>query len=94
MGHQKIFNLLNKANDPKFVRRKWNIVNDNSKSNYDVTNQITYNTENLKSNLCDYNDAYILVRCVITVVAAPETQIAFKNCAHLLNVSQELMKQQ
>ena len=29
MGHQKIFNLLNKANDSKFVRRKWNIVNDN-----------------------------------------------------------------
>ena len=45
MGHQKIFNLLNKANDSKFVTRKWNIVNDNSKSNYDVTNQITYNTE-------------------------------------------------
>ena len=29
------------------------IVNDNSKSNYDMTNEITYNTEILKSNLCD-----------------------------------------
>ena len=28
-----------------------------SKSNYDATNEITYNTEILKSNLCDYNNA-------------------------------------
>ena len=79
--HQKILNLLNEANDSKFVTRKWNNVNDNSKSNYDATNEITNNTQVLKSNLCDYNNAYILVRGNITVVAAPATQIAFKNCA-------------
>ena len=28
MEHQKILNLLNEANDSKFVIRKWNIVND------------------------------------------------------------------
>ena len=32
MKRQKILNLLNEANDSKFVTRKWNIVNDNSKS--------------------------------------------------------------
>ena len=79
MERQKILNLLNEANDSKFVTRKWNNVNDNSKSNYDATNEITYHTEVLKSNLCDYNDAYILVRGEITVVAAPATQVAFKN---------------
>ena len=57
------------------------IVNDNSKSNYDVTNEITCNTEILKSNLFDYNNAYILVRDDITVIAAPAVQVAFKNCA-------------
>ena len=31
MEHQKILNLLNDVNDSKFVTRKWNIVNDNSK---------------------------------------------------------------
>ena len=72
---------MNEANDPKFVTRKWNIVNDNSKSNYDAINEITYNTEILKSNLCDHKDAYILVRVDITVVAAPAAQVAFKNCA-------------
>ena len=81
MEHLKILNLLNEANDSKFITRKWNIVNDNSKSNYDPANEITYNTEILKSNLCDYNYAYILVRGDITVVAALATQVAFKNCA-------------
>ena len=57
MEHQKLLNLLNDANDSKFVMRKWNIVNDNSKANYDAGNEITYNTGVLKSNLYDYNDA-------------------------------------
>ena len=57
MEHQKILSLLNEANDSKFVTRKWNIVNDNSKSNYDATNEIIYKTEVLNPYLCDYNDA-------------------------------------
>ena len=81
MEQQKILNLLNDANDSKFVTVKWNIVNDNWNSNYAAANEITYNTEILKSNVCDHNDAYILVIGDITVVAAPATQVAFKNCA-------------
>ena len=38
MEHQKILNLLNEANDSKFVTRKWNIVNDNAKTNYEAKN--------------------------------------------------------
>ena len=79
MQNQKILNLMNYVNDSKFVTRKWNIVNDNSKSNYGAGNEITYNTEVLKSNLCGYNSAYILVRGDITVRANPATQVAFKN---------------
>ena len=81
MEHQNMLNLNNEINDSKFVTRKWNNVNDNSKSSYDTTNEITYNTEILKSNLCDYNNVYILVRGDITVVAVLATQVAFKNCA-------------
>ena len=81
MQHQKLLNLLNEANDSKLVTKKWNTVNDNSKSNYDATNEIIYNTEILKPNLSDYNNAYILVRGDSTVAAAPETQVAYKNCA-------------
>ena len=94
MEHQTILNLLNQADDSKLVTRKWNFVNDNSKANYNGANEIAYNTEILKSNLCDYNHAYILATGDINVVAVPATQVAFKNCALLLNVSQKMMKHQ
>ena len=63
------------------MKRKWDIVNENSKANYGVGNEITYTTGVLKPNLCDYNDAYVLLRCYITVTAAGATQVAFKNGA-------------
>ena len=81
MKHQKILNLLNKVNDSKFVTREWNIVSANLNANYGVGNEINYNTEVLKSNLCDYSDTYILVKGDITVTAAPEAQVAITNCA-------------
>ena len=81
MEHKKILNLLNDANDSKFVTRKWDIVNDNSNANYAVGNEIKFNREFLKHNLSDYKDAYILVRGNITVRVGPTTQVAFKNCA-------------
>ena len=60
MKHHNTSHLLNEANDSKFVTKKWNITNDNSKSNYGAGNEIIYNnSEVLKSNFCDYNDAYI-----------------------------------
>ena len=63
------------------MTRKSKIVNDNSKVNYNAGNEITYNTEVLKSIPCEHNDAYILVIGDISVTAAPEIQVAFKNCA-------------
>ena len=46
-------NLLIETNDSRFMTRKWNIFNDQSNANYDVGNEIIYNTEVLKCNLCD-----------------------------------------
>ena len=57
MQYQKILNLLNDANDSKFVTRKWKIVHDNSKTHYDAADEITCKTEVLKSSLYDCNDA-------------------------------------
>ena len=64
MEHQEILNLLNESSESKFVTRKWYILNDQSNANYDVVNEIIiiYSTEVVKSHLCDYNNAYILVR--------------------------------
>ena len=58
---------MNAAKDSKSVAKKWNIVSVQSNVNYDVGNEIIYNTEVLKSNLCDYNDGYILLKSDITV---------------------------
>ena len=60
-------NLLNQASHSKFVTRKFNIVNDQSNTNYYVENEIINNTEILKSNLCDCRNAYIVVRSDIAI---------------------------
>ena len=57
------------------------IVNDQSNTNYDVGNEVIYNPEVLKTNLCDYNGACILVRNGITIAQDNRTQIAFKDYA-------------
>ena len=46
-----------------------------------VGNKIIYKTEVLKTNFCDYNNAYILVRGDNTIIGHQTTQVAFKNCA-------------
>ena len=63
----KNIDLLNESSDKKFVTRKWNIVNDQSKLNYSVGSETIYSTEVLKSKLCDYTDVYIPVRGDITI---------------------------
>ena len=42
---------------------------------------IKFETETIKSNLCVYSDAFILVTGNITVNADNNTDAAFKNCA-------------
>ena len=66
-------NFLNEGNDYGFATRKWNIVNDNSKANYNIGNVVTNNREVLRSNICDYNAGYILVTGDITVTSATAT---------------------
>ena len=84
MKHRKILNLLNESNDYKFVTRKWNIVNNQSNANYDERNKVIYNTEVLISNLCDYNDAYILVRGDITITDATQVISRYHLKCHCL----------
>ena len=50
MEHQKIANLLNEFS---ICDNEMEHCNDKSKSNYGAGNEIIYNIEVLKSNLCD-----------------------------------------
>ena len=72
---------MNEANNSKFVTRKLNIGNENSNLNYDLGSETIYYTKVVKSSLCDYNHAYILVTGNITIKEHQATQVAFKNFA-------------
>ena len=51
----------------KFRTRKWVEINDDVRGVYSPNKQIRFKTLMLRSSLCDYNDAYIIVKGNITV---------------------------
>ena len=69
MEYQKIINSLENApNQPsKFRTKNWIEINDDIRGVYSPNKQIRFKTVMLKSSLCDYSDAYILVKGNITV---------------------------
>ena len=69
MEYQKVINLLdNTLNQPsKFRTKNWVQLNDESRGTYKKNSQRKFKTKRLKSSLCDYSDAYILVKGRITV---------------------------
>ena len=71
MEFQNIVNFLDTTSDnkdlPKFVTKKWIEVYDQSRGNYDVNKEIGVKTSMLRSDLCDFSDAYIVVTGNITV---------------------------
>ena len=93
MEYQKIADLLDSAsNQPsKFWTRNWIEINDEWRGTY-TGSDIKSKTTMLRSNLCDYIDAYILVKVTIKIVGAGNNDAAkrldkrnagagFKNCA-------------
>ena len=58
------------SNNPsKFTTRNQVEINDESRGTY-TGNDIRFKTTMLRSNLCDYADAYILVKGTITITGA------------------------
>ena len=79
---QKIINLLNDSSneESKFATKKWYVIDSQTtKGKYKQGD--TIKLETIKSSLCDYSDAFILVTGNITVAANNNTDVAFKNCA-------------
>ena len=96
MEYEKITNLLDSAsNKPsKFRTKNWVEINDDIRGAYSPNKQIRFKTAMLRSSLCDYSDAYILVKGNITVnntaaegAAATNTnkKVIFKNCVSFTN---------
>ena len=94
MEFQKIANFLDTTSDdkdlPRFVTKKWIDVYDQSRGNYNVNKEIRIKTSMLRSDLCDYSDAYIVVKGDITLEGDNDANkrnknLAFKNNAPFVN---------
>ena len=105
MEYQKIVNLLDSTPNQlsKFRTKNWTDMNDQSRGTYNINSDIRFKTTMLKSSLCDYSDAYILVKGRITITGAGDDAAArqadernkgvtFKNCAPFVNCKSEINK--
>ena len=95
MEHQKITNLLGTTPDemPRFITKKWVEVHDQSgdaNDRYKPSKKMRFKTSIQRSDLCDFSDAYIVVKLYIIVETititnpdndAYEKELAFKNNA-------------
>ena len=65
MEYQKNINLLSKFSDnelPRYVTKKWIGIYDESNGTYNVNKEVRFKTPQLRSDLCDWNDAYLVVK--------------------------------
>ena len=94
MEYQKIINLLDITPNQttKFMTKNWVELNDDSHGTYNTNGQMKFKTSRLRSSLCDYSDAYILVSGTITTTGAGDDDevrrlgernkgVIFRNCA-------------
>ena len=60
----------------KFRTKNWVDINYDLRGTYNTNSQIKFKTSMLRTSLCDYNDAYILVNGTITITAAGDNDAA------------------
>ena len=94
MEFQKIVKLLDATSDnkdlPRFVTKKWTEVYDQSGRNrYNANKEMRIKTPMLRSDLCDFSHAYIVVKGTITVTEPDDARrnkiVAFENNAPFIN---------
>ena len=103
MKYQEIINLLdNTPNHPAKSRKKnWVEINDGSSGKYESNDEIRFKTSMLRSSLCDYSYAYIILSNKIAIPGKGANDYAkgtdkrnkgviFKNCALFLKCAIEI----
>ena len=103
MEYQKIIHLLDNTSNQlsKFRTKNWIEINDQSRGVYNTNSDIRFKTIMLTSSLCDYSDAFILVKGTITITGAGADATArqadernkgviFKNCTPFVNCKTEI----
>ena len=91
---QKITNFLDTTSDdkdlPRFVTKKWMKVYDQLGGNYNVNKEIRFKMSMPRSDLCDFDDTYIVVKEDIALEGDNDANkvnknLAFKNNALFIN---------
>ena len=94
MKYQKLTNLIDTTSDsvPRFITKKQIEVQNqscNAENRYKSSKEIRFEISMLQSDLCDYNDAYIVVKETITVKDrnnnAYDKKLAFENSAPFIS---------
>ena len=94
MEYQKIASLLVTKSDkvPRFITKKWIEAHDqsgNAEDRFNPSKQIRFETSMLRSDVCHFSDAYIVVKETITVANpdnnAYDKKLAFRNNAPLVS---------
>ena len=94
MRYNKITNLLDKLDKdeiPKFTTIKWIEIFDQSNGTYNPNKDIRFKTPQVRSDLCDFNEAYIVVIGTITATKPGNNlnnynkKVALKNSALFFN---------
>ena len=104
MEHNKITNLLGKLTEdeiPKFTTVKWIEIFDQSNGTYNKNKNIRFKTNQLRNDLCDFNDAYIVLTSKVTATDPDPSDdninydrtIAFKNSAPFFNCTLKINSQ-
>ena len=102
MGYNKITNLLGKLDkdeNPKFTTIKWIEIFDQFNETYNKNKDIRFKTNQLRNDLCDFNDAYIVVTGKITVTNSGNNdnvynrKVSFKNSAPFFNCTLRINSQ-
>ena len=93
--------IINQINHLNLEQKTGFEINDELRGTYNVNSQIKFKTTMLKSSLCDYSDAYILVKGTITIEGAGadaaarqaderDKGVIFKNFAPFTNCISEI----
>ena len=95
MEYHEITNLLGTTPDevPRFITKKWIEVHDqlgNAEDRYKPSKQIRFKASVLRSDVCDFSDAYIVVKGTITVTGTnnrsrKNTPLSFKSNAPFIS---------
>ena len=102
MGYNKITNLLGKLDKdeiPKFTTIKWMEIFDQSNGTYNKNKDIRFKTNQLRNDLCDFNDAYIVVTGTITATNPGNNdnvynrKVSLKNSARFFNCTLRINSQ-